>query len=178
MIDLMAGDAELRKRLMAFADHPLVGEARGMGLVGGLELSADKRSKTPFDPKKLVGAQVVKHAQDEGLIVRPIGDTISICPPLVIKPAEIDELFDKLEVAWRFKTDMLGPRPEYKLEGTPLAINGVLYATGGTRRDQAQGLIGEVADDFDAGHEGCTRQVREVRQRFRQSADDVERLGR
>ena len=53
----------------------------------------------PFDPKKLVGAQAVKHAQDEGLIVRPIGDTISICPPLVIKPAEIDELFDKLEVA-------------------------------------------------------------------------------
>jgi 4-aminobutyrate--pyruvate transaminase len=90
---------QFQKRLMALGDHPLVGEARGMGLVGGLELSADKRGKTPFDPKKLVGAQVVKHAQDEGLIVRPIGDTISICPPLVIKPAEIDELFDKLEVA-------------------------------------------------------------------------------
>jgi quinoprotein glucose dehydrogenase len=42
--------------------------------------------------------------------------------------------FNKLEVAWRYKTDSLGPRPEYKLEGTPLAINGVLYATGGTRR--------------------------------------------
>src|SRR3990172_3623300 len=42
--------------------------------------------------------------------------------------------FGKLEVAWRFKTDILGPHPEYKLEGTPLAINGVLYATGGTRR--------------------------------------------
>src|SRR6185503_7791373 len=42
--------------------------------------------------------------------------------------------FKTLEVAWRFKTDSLGPRPEYKLEGTPLAINGVLYATGGTRR--------------------------------------------
>ncbi|HWW84223.1 MAG TPA: hypothetical protein VNZ26_11500, partial [Vicinamibacterales bacterium] len=42
--------------------------------------------------------------------------------------------FNQLEVAWRFKTDNLGTRPEYKLEGTPLAINGVLYATGGTRR--------------------------------------------
>ena len=42
--------------------------------------------------------------------------------------------FGRLEVAWRFKTDILGPRPEYKLEGTPLAINGVLYTTGGTRR--------------------------------------------
>jgi quinoprotein glucose dehydrogenase len=42
--------------------------------------------------------------------------------------------FNKLEVAWRFKTDNLGPFPEYKLEGTPLMVNGVLYTTGGTRR--------------------------------------------
>src|SRR6478735_6049439 len=42
--------------------------------------------------------------------------------------------FSKLEVAWRFKTDSLGPRPEFKLEGTPLMVNGVLYTTGGTRR--------------------------------------------
>src|SRR5881296_438410 len=42
--------------------------------------------------------------------------------------------FNKLEVAWRFKTDNLGTRPEYKLEGTPLMINGVIYATAGTRR--------------------------------------------
>src|SRR5687768_15864580 len=42
--------------------------------------------------------------------------------------------FDKLEVAWRFKTDNLGPRPEFQYEGTPLMVNGVLYATGGSRR--------------------------------------------
>ena len=42
--------------------------------------------------------------------------------------------FSKLEIAWRFKTDNLGTRPEYKLEGTPLMVNGVIYATGGTRR--------------------------------------------
>jgi quinoprotein glucose dehydrogenase len=42
--------------------------------------------------------------------------------------------FNQLEVAWRFKTDNLGTRPEFKLEGTPLAVNGVIYATGGTRR--------------------------------------------
>ncbi len=42
--------------------------------------------------------------------------------------------FNKLEVAWRFKTDALGTRPEYKLEGTPLAVNGTVYTTGGTRR--------------------------------------------
>ena len=42
--------------------------------------------------------------------------------------------FSKLEVAWRYKTDSLGPYPEYKLEGTPLMVNGVIYTTGGTRR--------------------------------------------
>src|SRR5262245_54596824 len=42
--------------------------------------------------------------------------------------------FNALEVAWRFKTDSLGPRPEFKLEGTPLEINGILYTTAGTRR--------------------------------------------
>ncbi len=42
--------------------------------------------------------------------------------------------FNQLEVAWRYKTDILGPRPEYKLEGTPVAVNGILYTTGGTRR--------------------------------------------
>src|SRR5690242_606062 len=42
--------------------------------------------------------------------------------------------FNQLEVAWRFKTDSLGNRPEYKLEGTPLMVNGVLYATAGSRR--------------------------------------------
>src|ERR1700722_4188849 len=42
--------------------------------------------------------------------------------------------FSKLEIAWRFKTDNLGTRPEFKLEGTPLMVNGVIYATAGTRR--------------------------------------------
>src|SRR5262245_32792955 len=42
--------------------------------------------------------------------------------------------FSKLEVAWRFKPDNLGPRPEFNLEGTPLMINGVLYTTAGSRR--------------------------------------------
>src|SRR5882724_10802519 len=43
--------------------------------------------------------------------------------------------FDKLQVAWRFKTDNLGPRPEYQFESTPLMVNGVLYCTAGSRRD-------------------------------------------
>ena len=54
--------------------------------------------------------------------------------------------FNKLEVAWRFKTDALGPRPEYKLEGTPLMVKGVLYTTAGTRRSVValDGKTGEL----------------------------------
>jgi 4-aminobutyrate--pyruvate transaminase len=66
-------------------------------MVGALELAADKRGKMPFDPKKGVGLQVVRNAEAEGLIVRFIpGDIITLCPPMIIQPAEIDELFDKL----------------------------------------------------------------------------------
>jgi 4-aminobutyrate--pyruvate transaminase len=85
------------RRLAALADHPLVGEARGMGLIGGLEIVADKRTKAQFDPKQGVAAKAAGFAQGEGLIVRALfGDRVAICPPLVIKDEEIDELFDRL----------------------------------------------------------------------------------
>jgi 4-aminobutyrate--pyruvate transaminase len=88
---------QFQARLAALADHPLVGEARGLGLVGGIELVADKRSKRSFEPKAGVAAQAVRFAQQEGLIVRYLaGDVISICPPLIIAPGEIDELFARL----------------------------------------------------------------------------------
>ncbi len=77
-----ARSPQFQKRLSALGDHPLVGEVRGMGMVGAIELAADKASKTPFDAKKGLGARVVANAQAEGLIVRFIGgDVISICPP-------------------------------------------------------------------------------------------------
>jgi 4-aminobutyrate--pyruvate transaminase len=88
---------QFQARLAALGDHPLVGEARGFGLVGGIELAADKKSKHSFDAKLGVGPRAVRFAEEEGLIVRPIaGDIMSICPPLIIAPAEIDELFDCL----------------------------------------------------------------------------------
>lgn len=83
-------------RLAALGHHPLVGEARGMGLVGAVELVADKASKRSFAPKLAACAKVVGFAQDEGLIVRAIGETVAICPPLVVTEAEIDALFDRL----------------------------------------------------------------------------------
>ncbi|MFD1332991.1 aminotransferase [Methylopila musalis] len=86
-------------RLKALGDHPLVGEARGTGLVGAVELVADKTTKRSFDAKRAIAAKAVGFAQDEGLIVRAIGDAVSVCPPLVITAAEIDLLFDRLTAA-------------------------------------------------------------------------------
>ena len=84
-------------RLAALGKHPLVGEARGLGLVGAVELVADKRSKRSFEGKAGVGPHAARCAEQEGLIVRSLaGDSVSICPPLIIAPAEIDELFDRL----------------------------------------------------------------------------------
>ncbi len=88
---------QFRAGLNRLEQHPLVGEARGLGLVGGIELVADKRTKRPFDPKLGVAMRCVAAAQAEGLIVRAlIGDTISLCPPLIISAQELELLFERL----------------------------------------------------------------------------------
>ncbi len=88
---------QFQKHLAALGEHPLVGEARGIGMIGGVELVADKRSKRSFDPQHSVGGRAVQFAEAEGLIVRSVmGDVLTLCPPLVISPAEIDDLFDRL----------------------------------------------------------------------------------
>jgi 4-aminobutyrate---pyruvate transaminase len=87
---------QFQKRLWALADHPLVGEVRGMGLVGGLELVADKLTRRAFQPAQMVAPTCVEYGLGEGIITRAIGDTISLCPPLIITASEVDELFDRL----------------------------------------------------------------------------------
>ncbi|MDP6563921.1 MAG: aspartate aminotransferase family protein [Alphaproteobacteria bacterium] len=83
-------------RIQGFADHPLVGHARGVGLIGALEVVADKDSKRSFDPAAKIGALVQQTAQDHGLIVRALpGDIVGFCPPLIITEAEVDEMFDR-----------------------------------------------------------------------------------
>jgi 4-aminobutyrate--pyruvate transaminase len=82
------------KRIGQFADHPLVGEVRAKGLIGAIELVADKKTKRAFEPKKGVGAIAADILQENGLIVRPMGDSIAFCPPLIISEAEINEMFD------------------------------------------------------------------------------------
>jgi 4-aminobutyrate---pyruvate transaminase len=88
-----------QKRLKDLAGHPLVGEARGAGLIGGCEFVAHKAQKRPFRPEQGVGAYCASRAQDHGLILRALGDTCAFCPPLIITEAEIDELFDRFQKA-------------------------------------------------------------------------------
>jgi 4-aminobutyrate--pyruvate transaminase len=85
-------------RLAKLGEHPLVGEAKGVGLIGGIEIVADKKTKKSFDLSKTAAIQIGKFVEEEGVICRPLlGDRIALCPPLVINEAEIDELFDRFE---------------------------------------------------------------------------------
>jgi 4-aminobutyrate---pyruvate transaminase len=81
-------------RLQKLADHPLVGEVRSMGLIGAIEMVADKTTKRPFDAKKMVGATTVNTLQDNGFITRALGDSIALCPPLIINQDQVHEMFD------------------------------------------------------------------------------------
>ena len=86
-------------RLHNFADHPLVGETMGLGLVGAIELVANKETREPYDASTAVGPYLVAQAQERGLILRAMGDRVAFSPPLIITDAEISEMFDKFSEA-------------------------------------------------------------------------------
>lgn len=86
---------QFQARLKEFAGHPYVGDARGVGLIGALEFVADQKTKAAFEKPGAVGARLAELSQEEGLIIRAIGDIIAFCPPLVINAAETDEMFDR-----------------------------------------------------------------------------------
>ena len=88
----------LQRRWAELADHPLVGEARGLGLLGALELVKSKQPRAWFEPRGKVGERCRDNAIANGLVMRATRDTMIIAPPLVITPAQIDELVEK---AWR-----------------------------------------------------------------------------
>jgi 4-aminobutyrate--pyruvate transaminase len=87
---------QFQQRLRAFADHPLVGEARGIGLVGACELVQNKATKAAFDATHAIGARCMQFCQERGLIVRAIGDAIALCPPFIVTAADIDDIFERL----------------------------------------------------------------------------------
>ena len=85
-----------QSRLRSFEKHPLVGNVRGKGLIGGVELVADKEKKARFNAGVNAGEHCMNRALEHGLIVRNIGDVIAVCPPLIINDEQVDELFTKL----------------------------------------------------------------------------------
>lgn len=95
----------LRQSLdVAFGQHANIGDIRGRGLFMGIELVADRDTKTPFDPSRGIAAKIKKHAFDNGLICYPMsgtidgksGDHVLLAPPFIITDAQIDELTEKL----------------------------------------------------------------------------------
>jgi 4-aminobutyrate--pyruvate transaminase len=93
--------------LRRYAGHPHVGEVRGVGLIGAIELAADPATRTPFDPAMKAGARLAELALQEGLIVRAMGDAVAFCPPLIITPAQIDEMFERFDRAMaRFEASL------------------------------------------------------------------------
>ncbi len=89
----------LQRGLAELQQHPLVGEARGVGLIGAVELVADKDERRAFDPKLTVGARVVAKAQAHGVILRAMGDAVAFAPPLIISEAEIGEMLSRFRTA-------------------------------------------------------------------------------
>ncbi len=103
-----------KERLQALADFPLVGDARGMGLVGCVECVADAEADNLLDLDKSVGAMIDHHCQENGLILRPIINMCVFSPPLIITEGELNEMFDILEKGIRLATDDLTRQGVFK----------------------------------------------------------------
>lgn len=91
--------AVIERHFAKMAEMEFVGDARQYGMLGGIELMADKEKKVPFDPALQVAAGICTAARKYGLIIRPIGDVIVFMPPLVSTEEEIDEMLNRLEKA-------------------------------------------------------------------------------
>lgn len=102
--------AYLQQRMQeTFANHPLVGEVRGIGLLAALEFSSDRSKRQHFDPSLKVGPQISAACLEEGLIARamPHGDILGFAPPLVVTRDEVDDIVARAERAVNRVTDKL-----------------------------------------------------------------------
>ncbi len=85
--------------LQELAKNPNIGEYRGVGFMWALEAVKDKPTKLPFDAKLSVSERIANSCTDHGLICRPLGQSIVLCPPFIMTEGQMDEMFDKLEQA-------------------------------------------------------------------------------
>ena len=84
---------QFQAALRGYEGREFVGEVRGVGFVGAIELYADPAKRIGFDPAAKAGPRLVEIALKQGLILRALGDTIVFCPPLIITSEELEELF-------------------------------------------------------------------------------------
>ena len=95
------------ERLKKCDQHDLVGNTRGIGLIGAMEFVSEKNTNKSFDKKGIAGKTFAEHAKNNGLIVRAIGDVIAFCPPLIISNTQINDMFDIVEDSLKKTTDEL-----------------------------------------------------------------------
>tara|TARA_B100001057_G_scaffold114836_1_gene113278 strand:- start:17637 stop:19031 length:1395 start_codon:yes stop_codon:yes gene_type:complete len=95
------------QRLNKCDKFDLVGNVRGVGLIGALELVSEKNSNKGFDKKGIAGKIFDEYAKKNGLIIRAIGDIIALCPPLIINESQINDMFDIVEDTINKTTDVL-----------------------------------------------------------------------
>ena len=95
------------QRLNKCDKFDLVGNVRGVGLIGALELVSEKNSNKGFDKKGIAGKIFDEYAKKNGLIIRAIGDIIAFCPPLIINESQINDMFDIVEDTINKATDAL-----------------------------------------------------------------------
>lgn len=88
-----------QEKLSKYADHPLVGDVRGVGLMGAIEVAPAHRDPSPFAAPGKVGAHLMGEVLKGGVILRAIGDSLAFCPPMIITEEEIDALFEPIEAA-------------------------------------------------------------------------------
>ena len=97
----------MQLRLREYADHPLVGEVRGKGLIAAVELVADKAGRLPF-PDGRPGAIAVQCCKEQGLLIRAVGgNSIAFCPPLIITREQVDEMIELFDRALAEATDAI-----------------------------------------------------------------------
>jgi len=86
----------LQDGLRQFADHPIVGEVRGTGLIAAVHLSPDRAARKMFDPSLMIAPHVFGRAQDHGVITRAIGmDVVAFSPPLIITGEQLDQVVER-----------------------------------------------------------------------------------
>ena len=85
--------------LKRLAQNPNIGEYRGVGFMWALEAVRDKATKTPFEADLSVSERIANTCTDNGLICRPLGQSIVLCPPFIMTEGQMDEMFEKLETA-------------------------------------------------------------------------------